>query len=63
MAEVVFEFVAEDVELLKLLVVERSSNFLVFPVVVIEVIQNEGQIEIIFVQRRQAETLLLVNST
>ena len=63
MAEAVFEFVAEDVELLKLLVVERSSNFLVFPVVVIEVIQNEGQIEIIFVQRRQAETLLLVNST
>ena len=52
MAEAVFEFVAEDVELLKLLVVERSSNFLVFPVVVIEVIQNEGQIEIFFIQLR-----------
>ena len=63
MAKAVFEFVAEVVELLKLLVVERSSNFLVFPVVVIEVIQNEGQIEIIFIQLRQAESLLLVYGT
>ena len=59
MGEVVFEFFSEHVELLKVLVIEHSSEVFVVPVVVLEVVENESQIEFFFIKLPQAVSLLL----